>query len=621
MKESAVRIRGEAGWQLDAIDFEIFRHKLWSINDEAATVMNLISASTVANEVKDMNCGLMTPEGDVFVIGTYIAMHAITLSTMAKYVLEHYSENPGIQEGDLFLCNDPYIGACHQNDVAVFAPIFYEGELIAWSGAVIHQVDIGGPSEGSIQVGAKSIYGEQPLWPPIKIGESGELRKDLEFQYLRLSRLPRLTALDLRAKVSANLTAARRIHDLIAVSGLDAFKETMRRMIDTAEVQFRALLRELPDGRWAHRCYLDTNDEVYPCVCYMAKRGDRLEFDFSESAPQAPAVFNTTRPGLEGRLLTAVIAYLCYDIGWCPAGVLRAIDIKSRKGTIVDAEWPAGCSKATTSGSWAVDNLVSVCVAKMLAASEKYRYALMAGWMGAQPTDEVFGVGQWGNYFGGTILDSMGGGSGARSFKDGIDTGGFLCSISISVPNVEDYEFQYPTLYLYRRQLCDSGGAGKFRGGATVTTAYIAHNVEEIPTKVLSANAVSQPEGVGVYGGYPSCTNQYAFKRNTNVRRLLAAGQLPQSFDDIEGTIDVKPAIGKEAMTKDDVYRLVSSGGGGYLDPLERDPELVAEDVVAGLVSVEAAHDVYGVVLHGDRTVNAAATAEQRAAIRKARLA
>ena len=610
--------RREAKWRLDAIDFEILRHKLWSINDEAATVMNLISASTVANEVKDMNCALMTPEGDVFVIGTYIAMHAITLTAMVKFVREHYSENPGIREGDIFLCNDPYIGACHQSDVAVFSPIFHDGELIAWSGLVIHQVDIGGPVEGSVQVGAKSIYGEQPLWPPVKIGERGELRKDLEFQYLRMSRLPRLTALDLRAKVAANLTAASRIRALVASYGLETFRETMHRIVDTAEIQFRAMLRELPDGRWAHRCYLDTNDEVYRCVCYMTKRGDRLSFDFSESSPQAPAVFNTTRPGLEGRLMTAVMAYLCYDIGWCPAGVLRALDIHSKKGTIVDAEWPGGCSKATTAGSWAVDNLVAVCVGKMLAASEKYRFASMAGWMGAQPTDDIFGMSQWGTYFGGTILDQMGGG-GARTFKDGIDTGGFLCSISIAIANVEDYEFQYPILYLYRKQLCDSGGPGKFRGGATITNCYIPHNVEEIPSKVLSANGVSQPEGVGIFGGYPSCTNQYAFLRDSNVRRLFEAGTIPQSFEEMEGRLDVQPAIVKVSMAKDDVYRIVSSGGGGYLDPLERDPELVRRDVVAGLVSVECARDVYGVVFK-DRAVDERATVARRDAIRKARL-
>jgi N-methylhydantoinase B len=607
-------------WKLDPVDFEILRHKLWSINDEAATVMNLVSASTVANAVKDMNSALMTPEGDPYVIGTYISIFGITLRNMVKWVLENCAENPGINDGDLWLCNDPYLGAPHQNDVAVFAPIFHEGELVAWSGLVIHQVDIGGPVEGSVQVGAESIYGEQPLWTPVKIGENGVLRTDLEQQYLRLSRLPRLTALDLRAKVAGNLRAVTRVKELIESYGLETYKETVNRLIDSSEAQFRARLRELPDGSWSHRCYLDTNDEIYTCLCTMTKRGDELEFDYRGSSPQAPAVINTTFPGLEARTLTAVLTYLCFDIGWCPTALLRAVSFKSTKGTILDAEWPGGCSKSTTAGNWAVDNLASLCIGRMLASSDSLQHATMAGWMGSQVTDDIFGMSQWGTFFGGAILDQMAGGTGARSFADGIDTGGFNCSISIAIANVEEYEFEFPMLYLYRRQLEDSGGAGKFRGGAAITNCWTVHNVPELPTKVLSSHGMTHPEGIGVFGGYPGSTSFYDIKRDSNIRAELASGSLPGDIDELNGRTEPQLNFGRTSMTENDVYRVIASGGGGYLDPLERDPDRVRDDVVGGLVSEGAARDVYGVVLDG-REVDTTATRARRDDIRKERLA
>lgn len=599
--------------QLDPVTFEILRHKLWAINDEQAMTLKRVSCSNVANDIKDMNCALLTADGEVFALGTYISMHALTMSFITKDILQNSRENPGFGPGDMFICNDPYVGACHQNDVALLMPIFWQGELIMWAGACLHVADIGGPNVGSIQVQARDIFGEQGVFPPYKIVENHVLRKDLEREYLRRSRLPNNTALDLRAKMAANLIAEKRIFELIEARGVETVRTAVDQLIEVTATRFREKLKKLPDGRWAHRGYLDTNEEIYMAALEMTKVGDKLVLDFSKSGRQAPAIVNTTYPGLVGRSLTAVLALLCYDLGWCPAGVLQAIEFRSRKGTIVDCEWPAGCCKATTAASWEVDNLVSACVAKMLAGSEEYHKYFQAGWMGAQATDHISGRDQRGQRYQESILDSMFGGTGARSDQDGIDTGGFLCSISLGIANVETYENLAAVQFLYRKQLADSGGAGTFRGGATISSAYCLNKVGTNEFKASTSTGMSHPASSGIYGGYPSSTVQLAVRRNSSIRERLKSGDVPQAIEELDGTLDAFGELTLTSMGRDDAYFFTSTGGGGYGDPLERDPARVLRDFQNFLVTREGARAMYGVVLSDDGTsVDLQASAKAR---------
>ncbi len=601
---------------IDPITFEIFRSRLAAINDEAAMTLRLVSGSPVANEAYDMNTALMTPQGEAFAIGVYISIHAMSLASTVQTIVNEYADNPGIAPDDIWMSNDPYVGACHQMDVVVVAPIHYQGELVAWTGGTCHQIDLGGPVEGQVQIGAKSIYGEQPLVTPIKFVENGIVRKDLEWLYLRHSRLQNLAALDLKAMIAACNVAKERVVQLIDRYGIETYKQAVAGIIETTEKQFRARLRELPDGTFRHRGYIDADGAVYPVNVAMTKTDDQLTFDFTESAPQAPALVNCCRPALEGATISAILPYLCYDIPWCPAGIARAVEIKSKPGTVVHAAWPAGVSKATTTGSYMATISSSVCMSKLLAASAKYRDHMMATWMGGLFVEELFGTDQRGNYFGGTILDAMAGGSGARAYKDGIDTGGFLDSPSSIIANIEDYEFNYPVLYLYRRQQADTGGPGKFRGGATISMMYVPHDVETIPTKIMHAIGVEQPGSAGIAGGMPSCTNQFVLKRNSNIRSLLRRGIIPQQLEEVRGKLEVATGITPTYQAKDDVYHCIGMGGGGYGDPLLRDPELVLRDVINGLVTVEWAKNTYGVVVRANPwRVDQAATIRQRNAL------
>jgi N-methylhydantoinase B len=608
--------------KLDPITFEILSSRLSAINDEAATTMRLVSGSPVANEAYDMNVGLMSAAGDCVAIGMYISIHALALSATVKDILATCGEDPGIYPGDVYMSNDPYVGACHQMDVVVVAPIFFGDELVAWTGSTVHQIDLGGPVEGQVQLGATSIWGEQPLFPPVKIMERGQFRKDVERGYLRRTRLPHLVGLDLKAMIAGCNVAVERIQALAERYGLATVHAVIDGITEATAARFRARLRDLPDGTWSHRGYIEY-DTIYPVLVSMTKHGDQLIFDFTESAPQAPAVINCTRPACVGATVAAVLPYLCFDMPWSPAGLHQAIEVRTKEGTVVHAAWPAGVSKATTTGSFMATISASVCLAKMLAASEGHLDQFMSTWMGGLYVEDVFGIDQRGQFFGAAFLDAMAGGSGARAFADGLDAGGFLDSPSSIIANVEDYEYSYPALYLYRRIQPDTGGAGKYRGGNTVSMMYIPHDVDVIPTKIMHAIGTLQPGSAGIAGGYPSCTNQFVIKRGTNIRGLLASGTIPSELDEISGELETyEDSIVKTSQGRDDVYRCVAMGGGGYLDPIERDPEAVLRDVVNGVLSTAYALHRYGVAIDpGAVAVDIAATKARRDEMRAERRA
>ena len=522
--------------RLDPKTFEILRHRLWYINDEGARTISRLSGSPVATEVFDMNTGLMTREGDLVYIDTFICAQATTLTPFVKTLLSDYADNPGIGEDDMFLTNDPYVSVAHQTCVMVAGPVHWKGKLAGWTGASLHVIDVGGSTAGQAQINADSIFAEQPLISPIKLIEGGKFRRDIERVYLRNSRLPHLLALDLRAKVAAAQVVRKRLVETFSEFGFDTVQAAMADVIDYTEKRIRARLRDLPDGVWKHRGYIEWGDKIYRCCLTMTKKGDELVFDFSETDDQAPAIINCTIHGLIGGVLAAMMVYLCWDIPWSPAGLRRVLQVKSRKGSVFDAAWPAGVSKSTTTAIWEARNLASITIAKMLGASTPHRDRAMAGWQGVKALEELFGRDEAGEPFGGPLLDGMAGGTGALCCADGIDTGGHTSSVRATIANVESYEFRYPILYLYRRQTW-IGGPGMFRGGAGVSMMYVPNGVEEIATKVLHTFGVEQPESPGMFGGNPSCTNQFAILRDSDVLKRFASGEMPTELRDIEGTL------------------------------------------------------------------------------------
>lgn len=610
--------------RLDPIDFEILRHRMWAINDESSTTVRLVSGSPIATEIGDMNTSMMDANGEAFVVGCYSLAKASTMSSVVYDILENYKQNPGIRDGDAFICNDPYVGAQHQNDVALVMPVFVGDELVAWAGAELHQIDIGGPTAGQVQIGARDIFGEAPLIPPIKIFEGDQLRQDLEREYLRRSRLPELVGLDLRAKIAAATVARRRLQEVAAEYGVGVLRDVMADMLDYAESRFRERLKELPDGTWRHRTYIEFESDIYTVVAAMHKKGDELTFDFTGTSKQAPATINATRAALHAIAQGNMCPLLCWGLPWCPSAIGRAIKIVTEPGTLVDAQWPAGVSKSTTTTLWALGKTMTVLVGKMLLCSDKYRERAMAAWQGALLLEELFGLTADGRRFGGTMLDTMAGGSGARTFMDGINTGGYIGSMRIGIANVESNEAEYPILYLWRREQADSGGAGTFRGGNGLSLAYVPHGVPNIDTKIVHGIGVEQPMSSGLSGGYPGVPNVAVMKRKSDIRAKFKAGFIPQSLDELDGELEVFPPIIQTQQGSDDAYMSIATGGGGFGDPILRDPDHVLRDVIDGAVTLACASTMYGVVINGDDgdvTVDTARTAEKREQIRSQRRA
>ncbi|MGE3936399.1 MAG: hydantoinase B/oxoprolinase family protein, partial [Rhodospirillaceae bacterium] len=263
--------------------------------------------------------------------------------------------------------------------------------------------------------------------------------------------------------------------------------------------------------------------------------------------------------------------------------------------------------------------LSSLAIAKMLACSD-LREEIQANWTPAWQGCTIAGHHGDGRPFTGVLLDQAGGGGG-RSWKDGPDTGGLPGTPAMGIANVETYEKEFPLLYVYRRQAPDSGGPGLHRGGVGSEMMIVPHkNQGAIDVTVLTHGA-SQPEGHGLSGGYPSCVQVRLMLRGAKVKEALAAGGVPTDADTPRrDRLEPLAAKQRTLMQPDDAVVFMTCGGGGYGDPIKRDPAAVARDVAVGLVTHAIARDLYGVALTDDGA-DAAATAALRAGIRKDRLA
>lgn len=606
---------------VDALTYEVVRHRLVAITDDMGDAIKRMSGSVVVTDCNDFGAGIMDETGETVQVGLYNMQLGSALDMAVRWTLEHRAENPGIAPGDQFLLNDPWIGGgLHQNDVTVLAPLFYDGQLFCWTGAVAHQVDLGGVSPGSWSVEGHDVFWEALPIPPVKIVEGGTLRSDMEDMYLRRSRVPRLVGLDLRAKIGANNVAQDRLTALIDKYGPDTVKAVMKKMMGDAESQLRTKLRALPDGTWsavAHQDGARAGDrDIHKIVVAMSKQDDTLTFDFTGTDPQVDGIINCTLAGLRGGILPILLTMLCPDISWSPGGIYRCVEIVSEPGTINNCTFPAGIGKASVNSAWATQNAVSETVAQMLSTHAELSRSAMSVCCGTWDLTLLAGVDQRGGGFATMLCDAMSGGLGAKVDGDGVDTGGENCIPMGRIADIEINEFSFPMLYLWRREEVDSGGPGRWRGGVGASSCFIPY---DSPTRsvhlVVSANGKAVPQAPGISGGYPAATQWDVLVRDTTVRDQLANGRIPQSIEDLRGRADTLPPHLETDLAEADVYFTHWQGGGGIGDPLHREPERVAADVRDGKVSAIAATEVYGVVL-ADGEPDLAATAAHRERLR-----
>jgi N-methylhydantoinase B len=598
---------------VDPITFEIVRHRLFRVVEEAVITLKHVSGSAITNEGHDLMVSLYTAEGGLLMGGVGFLHHLSCASEACKVILRRFEGR--INEGDMFLLNDPYTAALHTSDVYIVSPIHYGGELAAWSACFVHVSDIGAMNPGGFCPEAREIFTEGFSSPGLRLIDRGRVCDDVFDTFLNMVRVPELVALDIRSMIACNNVARQRLQALYEKYGLDVVTEVSRALIAQSEKLLRARLRELPDGYWVARQYMDVAGRPLEIRLAMTKSNDTLEFDFAGSSAQSERGVNCTRWGAWGGLLAPLYPLLCYDITW-NEGVLKPVRMFAPEGTIVNATRPTPVSIATVGAIQAVNNASLICLSKMLAASPQYAREATAVWQGSHLCIHLFARNQRGQDVIGSTTETFAGSGGARWTADGIDLGGEIPNPISRMANIETNEAMYPIRYLFRRRMCDSGGAGEFRGGTGGEYAMVPHDAPmgEVGF-VVSGKGVDFPMSHGLAGGYPGIPGRYVVCRGAHASNGKAA---PLSLADIGGQHDAV-SFGVYHVGREDVFYVRWNGAGGMRDPLARDPEAVARDVAEGVVSAAAARDLYGVVLAPDSSPDPTVTEKVRAEMRHER--
>ncbi|MGH7907693.1 MAG: hydantoinase B/oxoprolinase family protein [Candidatus Binataceae bacterium] len=602
--------------KVDPFTFEIIRHKLFRVIDEAVITLGKVSGTAVTAQGHDLLVALYRTDGTVLLCGMGFLHHIIPATQAVKHILASFSEDPGIFEDDVFMVNDAYTVAMHTPDIFMISPIHFRGKLVSWVVNYVHVTDIGGIDFGGFCPNAKECYQEGFSTKGLKLIERGKIRKDVLETFLNMVRDPGMTGLDLRSQIAADHVAKQRMQKLYEDYGVEAVDAVGEALIEQSERRLRARLRELPDGTWRARQYLDLPEKNYRVELAATKKGDALTYDFTGSDEQAPYPINCCYWATKGASVAPLFPILAWDLTW-NEGIVRCLEVVAEPGSLLNCQRPAPVCIATIGCVHSVNNMSAHVLSKMAGASEKYKRRSVGCWVGSIVVHTTYGVDRFGENVGLLGGDCFGMGEGARSFRDGAASGGHIVNAAQMLPNVEFEEQAFPKLFLYRRIVPDSGGPGKFRGGPTHELALIPRTGQKdnFQAALTPGKGRYYLAGHGIFGGYPSCSADSLVFRNANI------AELPAALDSTRGeTLETALAKSVEVSAKDVLY-IRQDGGGGYGDPLERDPALVLDDLRLGLISEAPARDIYGVILTADgRGIDAAATRRRRLSIREQRI-
>lgn len=578
---------------VDPILLEVLTHRLDQLATEAGDAQLHVSASPIAVEALDIATGILLADGAGVTSGQYgQSVHIFTGGVESIFKL--CSDNPGIEEDDMFILNDPWLGPRHQPDFMLLAPVHHEGKLVAWAGSLAHHLDTGAMTPGGYVPGARDAYQEGLRIPPVKLVEGGRLRNDILNMLLNMVRAREKCALDYKGQIAGCNVLKARLKELFSKYGLETVLSIMRVNIERTEQLLRDRLRELPNGVFKEIMYLDTDchdTRLYRYAVTMTKHDDELTIDFTGTGEQAPGPVNAT--------LSNTILYLSRMIrtAFCPElqqnqGILNPIKIIAPEGTLVNPKPPAAISMAAQVHRCAIAS----CLSKLLSCDERYRRRVMSIWHDIATSKVMFsGKNQFGENFSYTVMDNMAAGSGATAFRDGVDSGGTYTPL-LSIPNVEFHEKDNPMLFIFRREAADSGGGGLYRGGVTIEEMWVPYGASEVNLFIASrGNEI--PTHIGIFGGLPGSCNLNILVSGVTIAEAVVGHNRTRLMDEYKDKARALPSgvPGLKLRPGDALYSRYM-GGGGYADPLDREPESVLHDIVQGKVTVEAASQVYGVV-------------------------
>lgn len=576
---------GAAGPALDPVQLALTQNRLDHVTRQMGDVMVRTARSPIFSQAHDFTCFVCGPEGWLVSQADGIPIHSGGGGFAVRAVLRDFEGE--IDPGDVFVLNDPWqAGGNHLPDWVIARPVFAGGRLVAFACNRAHQSDIGGGAPGTYNPLARDTWQEGVRLPAMKLVARGEVRRDLWRLLLANSRTPELQDGDLRAMLGATRIGAERVAEFAEEVSVDRALALFDGILDHAERRMRAALAALPDGVYEGADHSD-NDCFEPCDVAVRARitiaGDRARVDLGGSSPQIRGFKNSTWANTCSSVYTAFASFFEPDIPR-NEGTFRALELIAPEGSIVNATEGAATTMCTV---FIAHEIIHACWKALGAASPE---RACAGW-----AKNVFGIttGRRGDGRRYVLYHGLAAaGAGAVDGRDGFNQIGHLCTLGgLVMPSAEVYEQLYPVRYRRCEFRCDGGGPGAWRGGTGVEYEIDVHT---------GGTWSFRGEGLRYRSGYGAASGQDGEGGEMHV--------YPEDGPDFEA-----PKFGLRELGP---ARLVvsSPGGGGFGDPLDRDPERVLRDVRDGVVSAEAAREHYGVVLAPcGRRVDAEATARLRA--------
>ncbi|MBI4334336.1 MAG: hydantoinase B/oxoprolinase family protein [Chloroflexi bacterium] len=620
---------------LDPVKYEMFRHRLFNVLEEGRITMARVSGSPVISEGGECMTSIYDGRGDHISTAAGLLFHCTGSREAIYAIIKWYEDDPGIFEGDQFFCNDPYIAGTHVNDEIVVAPVFYQGRRVAWVGSMMHTSDTGGVLRGQ----STEIFHEGIRFQGIKIVERSKYRADVGRSIVQQCRDPDYVALDMKAKVAGNNVCARGYLGLVENYGIEFVEAASQKVIEEGEKLARARLRSLPDGTWRARSYLGDEGAPTQMVCTMTKKGEEVVFDATGTGPQNPGWLNATLRATWGTLFTALAGELFWNVPW-NGGMTKVVRLVAPEATMLNCRFPASCNLGTRMGlTFAA--LAHECIARMLYAAGVYE-DVTAGWSNLSGRDSgpgwfYGGHNQYGLPVGQGVYDNFGAGQGAAPYRDGVDSGGSSANAQSMISDVEHIEMNYPFLYLGRNHMADQAGPGEYRGGQGPERVMMVYGSRDLTVNYRLKKWGARSAGWGLFGGYPFAgvtnggtvlvTSGMEKKRLKSRYPTTLAEMGPRWGRDIESSKQGKSLFQKTLsgarvhVREWDIIEEPLGVGGGFGDPLDRDPGLVLKDIKEGAYSAEMAREVYGVVLdEGLGWVDEEATRQKRREMLQQRL-
>jgi N-methylhydantoinase B len=559
---------------IDPITLSGVWYYLQRVCDEMAYLVERTAGSYLIGQQHDLSVGIWDASGRTLAIGRALPIQAFSAPFAIRSIMEQYGND--IHPGDVFLTNDPYHGG-HNNhlpDWGFIRPMFHDGKLEFFCLVRGHQQDTGGMFPGGYFPNAHDIIAEGLCIPPLKIRERGVENRELLKLIFHNVRLPDGVRMDNASMIAATELCERRLQELLEKRGAAVVKRCLDEMIERTEASMRAAIRKLPPGEYAGSAAMDDDGTIHDEPVWIRATlritGDQLEVDLSKSDGQRPGFVNCGFASSYAASLQAVFMSLDPSLAeFLNDGAFRPISVTAPPGLVVSAEYPR-----TVGGMHATVNAVVEAVLEGLSKASPERS--VAPW-GRHRGCYIFGEDpRSSEHYVRTYFDANGG-SGGVSGYDGDSGLNLLISLGLmSRSNVEEVEVRYPWEVESLEFECDSMGAGEFRGGAGYK--WVLRNGGNRAGVASGQSDGDVMVGHGVQGGHDSPRSKtYLLRGNTQI-----------------------PIPSKRLVWAEPGDRLVmrTGGGAGVGAPYRRDPMRVVQDVQYGLVSLDAARNVYRVAIN-----------------------